>query len=358
MPGPTSRVTLRQVAESLGVSVSTVSRALNPTSRHSVAPKLAAKIQRASKKLGYTPNVAAYSLKTNRSRAIGVILPDITDPIFPPLIRGIEQYLAAHNYIAIISNTDGDAKAEAKAIEAIGGRGVDGFIIASVTRRDRAVARLAAEKPVVTVLRQVERLRVPSVTHDQSDGVRRVLAHIIALGHRDIANIAGPQDISTGYERLRSFERHAAEMDIRRDPALVVTATRFAESEGERCVEELLARGVHFTALVCANDRLAVGAIAALERSGLACPGDVSVTGMNDMPMVDRLKPPLTTVRTQNFQAGSSAAEIIVRQLDVPDAAPPESVVLPVMLVVRDSTAAPKARPRLGSRRVRRSAAE
>ncbi len=339
-----TRVTLREIADSLGISVSTVSRALNPSSRHSVTPKLTAEIQRASQALGYTPNAAAYSLKTNRSRTIGVVIPDIADPVFPPIIRGIEQGLSARNYVAILGNTDGEADAEAKTIETMSARGVDGFILASVTRKGPAALKSIDGKPVVTVIRALDGTNVPSVTHDQSEGVRRLLTHLVSLGHRDIANIAGPQDISTGFQRLRAFEQHCKLMGIRYDKSLVAVSTHFTENEGERCAEELSARGIPFTAVICANDRLAIGAIAAFERHGLSCPDDVSVTGMNDMPLVDRLKPPLTTVRNQHFQAGLDVAEMIIQCLESPDAPKPKNVVLPVDLVVRGSTGVPSKR--------------
>ena len=267
-----------------------------------------------------------------------MIIPDIADPIFPPIIRGIEQGLSARNYVAILGNTDGEAESEARTIETMSARGVDGFILASVTRKGPAILRSIDGKPVVTVIRAIDNPNISSVTHDQSEGVRRLLTHLVSLGHREIANIAGPQDISTGFLRLRAFEQHCKQMGVRYDKNLVVVANRCTENEGERCAEELSARGSPFTAVICANDRLAIGAIAAFERHGLSCPDDVSVTGMNDMPLVDRLKPPLTTVRNQHFRAGLEVAEMIIQCLESPDAPKPKNLVLPVDLVVRGST--------------------
>jgi LacI family transcriptional regulator len=339
------RVTLKDVAQAVGVHVSTVSRALDPKTRHLITAEVADQILEASKRLDYRQNAAAYSLKTNRTRTIGVVLPDITNPIFPPIIRGVEDALARHRYLAILANTDGDLHREEDITETLRARGVDGLILASVEREDEAVTRLTeGGLPVVTVNRTVDDRDVSSVAHDEDEGIRLILDHLVSLGHRRIANIAGPQHLSTGEQRYRAFERHRAAMRLDCDDALVAFAQAFNEAEGERCADELLSRGGAFTAIVCSNDRLAIGALAALRRKGLACPEQVSVTGYNDMPLLDRLFPPLTTIRVQQYRAGFEAAELLYGLLETPvDLREPRHVVLPVELVVRGSTQAPRA---------------
>ncbi len=337
------RVTLKDVAEQAGVHISTVSRALNPGTRHLIRPEVVADIMRVSKRLNYSPNAAALSLKTNRTRSIGVIVPDITNPVFPPIIRGIEDALAQHGYLAILANTDGGLDQEAEIADLLRARGVDGLILASVEREDATVSRLAADGlPIVTVNRRVDDDAVSSVINDEDAGILDVLRHLARLGHRRVANIAGPQAMSTGIERYRAFERHRATLGLDGDPALIAFATGFNEEEGEARTEELLERRADFTALVCANDRLAIGAIAALRRHGLDSPGDVSVTGYNDMPLVDRLSPPLTTVRIQQYQVGFEAAGVLVGLLEVrPELRQARHLVRPVELIVRGSTAPP-----------------
>lgn len=332
-----ARPTLKDIAREVGVHVSTISRALNPHNTHAVSPDLMDKIRRASRKRGYRPNAAAAALRTNRSRTVGVVIPDITDPVFPPIIRGIEDALARHNYIAIVANTDGDPRRQAQVIEAMRPRGIDGLILASVMRLDADAARLAADLPTVTVSRRTDVARFSSVVHDENDGFARVLTHLASLGHRRIAAIAGPQTISTGYNRYSSFVRHSEEMGLGLAKPLVSFARAFNELEGERCAEELLASGEPFTAVVCANDRLAVGAITAFRRHGIDCPRDISITGFNDMPLVDRLSPPLTTIRVQHYKAGVEAAELIVDVLEN-GVMPPRHLVLPVEMIVRGST--------------------
>ncbi len=331
------RVGLKDLAREVGVHVSTVSRALNPDSGHPVAPDLIEQIRKASKRLGYRQNLAAYSLKTSRSRTIGVVVPDITDAVFPPIIRGIEDGLAQFGYVAMLANTDGNTRRQAKVLETMRARGVDGLILASVLRTDKLVSRLAADLPVVTVSRRTDDPRFSSVVHDEDDGIGRLITHLVSLGHRDIACIAGPQTVSTGFNRYNAFLRHGGLAGLK-SPALVSFAKAFNEAEGERCAEELLAAGRPFTAVVCANDRLAIGAISAFRRHDIACPTDVSVTGFNDMPLMDRLSPSLTTVRVQHHKAGFEAAGVMVDIIEN-ESSDPHHLVLPVETIVRHSTA-------------------
>jgi LacI family transcriptional regulator len=326
------------LAREVGVHVSTVSRALNPESGHPVAPELIEQIRKASKRLGYRQNLAAYSLKTNRSRTIGVVVPDITDSVFPPIIRGIEDGLAQYGYVAMLANTDGNTRRQVKVLETMRARGVDGLILASVLRGDKMVSRLAADLPVVTVSRRTDDPRFSSVVHDEDDGIGRLVTHLVSLGHRDIACIAGPQTVSTGFNRYNAFLRHRDLAGLQARPPLVAFARAFNETEGERCAEELLVAGRRFSAVICANDRLAIGAISAFRRHDIACPGDISVTGFNDMPLADRLSPALTTVRVQHYKAGFEAAGVLVELIEN-EAPEPHHLVLPVETIVRNSTA-------------------
>jgi len=340
------RVTLKHVAKAVGVNVSTVSRALDPASTHSVSAKLAEQIRDVSRRLGYKPNAAAYTLKTNRTRTIGVVVPDLSDPVFPPIIRGIEDGLGLHDYVSIVGNTDNDARREERVLETLNSRGVDGFILATTKRRDSLISRLTEGKPVVTIIRQSDDARVSSVVHDEDEGIRRLLTHLVSLGHREIAHIAGPQDVSTGFMRYSAFERYRKLLGVSQAEGLVVFARTFSGEEGERCAEELLAGGHRFTAVVCANDQLAIGAIAAFKRRGLACPDGISVTGFNDIPLVDRLQPPLTTVHAQHHKLGFESASLIVEALKTPEKARKANhIVLPIELVVRASTRALPAAP-------------
>lgn len=337
------RATLKDVAEAVGVHVSTVSRALNPETRHLITAQIVERISEVSRDLGYVPNTAAYSLRTNRTRTVGVVVPDITNSIFPPIIRGVEDALTPQGYATLVVNTDGRVEREAAIFDMLSARGVDGLVVASVEREDSAIRAFAGGgKPVVTVNRRTDDPSIDSVINDETEGVRHMLNHLVALGHRRIATIAGNQNLSTGQRRYEAFLRHVVEMGLDVAPSRVGFASTFNEADGERCMEELMARGGDFTAVLCANDRLAIGAIMALRRRGLSCPQDISVTGFNDMAMVDRIDPPLTTVRIQQYRVGFAAAEVLLERMLKP-AAPhrPRHIVMPVELVVRGSTAPP-----------------
>ncbi len=334
------RTTLRDVADAAGVHVSTVSRALNPDTRHFMRPEVARRILQASAALNYRPNAAAYSLRTRRTRTVGVLIPDIANPVFLPIIRGIEEVLGAHGYVAILVNTDARPGRQANHIEMLTARGIDGLLVASLQRRDAAVREIVESGlPMVAVNREVEECSVASVINDEDRGLRLILEHLFRLGHRRVATIAGPQNLSTGFARYRAFQRHRASLGLEPIDALECFAEGCNEVEGERGAELLLNTGIAHSAIVACNDRLAIGAISALKRRGLACPMEVSVTGFNDMPLVDRFEPSLTTVRVQQYELGRRAAALLVERIEHSAPVAGGSVVMPVELVVRSSTA-------------------
>lgn len=335
------RVTLKDIARATGVHVSTVSRALDPIERKSITEEVAARVQAAAEKLGYRPNRIAAGLRTNRTLTVGVMIPDITNLIFPPILRGIESVLEPLGYASIIVNTDSEREREVRLLDVLRDRGVDGIIHAAVLRSDPSIARAAEDGlPVVTLNRRVENSTIPYVINDEDGGICAMLQHLRALGHRRIAHIAGPQDLSTGQLRLAAFRTAAADQALEVDEKLIVTATRFDERDGSRCMNALLDRGEPFTAVLCANDRLALGAIETLFARGIDCPRQISVSGFNDMPMLEQIRPRLTTVRIEQYGAGQAAARTLLRLLneDAPGEVPIETV-LPVELVIRDSTA-------------------
>jgi LacI family transcriptional regulator len=330
---------MSDIAKIVGVHVSTVSRALDPKTSHLISPEIVAKIGEVSAKLGFRPNAAGSSLRTNRSRTIGVVVPDITDPVFPPIMRGLEDGLSQRGYAVLLANTDGDEGREAEIVSSMLARSVDGLALASSKYEDKLIRQID-NVPVVTVIRETADPIAPCVVFDEWCGIRHALTHLVSLGHRRIANIAGPGEISTGHTRHEAFEHYRRELKLPLDKRLVVLADGFNEQEGERCAEQLFIRTTDFTAILCANDRLAIGAIDVLRRRGLRCPEDVSVTGFNDMPYVDRLVPALTTIRVQQYKAGYESAKLLIEAIESspPKTMTPSRTVLPVELVVRGST--------------------
>ncbi|MDQ0561539.1 DNA-binding LacI/PurR family transcriptional regulator [Rhizobium mesoamericanum] len=223
-------------------------------------------------------------------------------------------------------------------IDVLRDRGVDGIIHAAVLRSDPAIARAVDDgMPVVTLNRKVDGSPIPSIVNDDDAGICQMLRHLRDLGHTRIAHISGPQDLSTGQLRLAAFLRAADDMNVTVNNELIEEASRFDEAEGARCLLNLLAKGKPFTAVLCANDRLALGAIEGLRERNVGCPEQISVTGFNDMPFLNLIQPELTTIRIQQFGAGKAAASILLQLLNRDGTAPRETV-LPVELVVRKST--------------------
>ncbi len=196
MAGP--RVTLRDVARKVGVHPSTVSRVLNPSTRSMVTPEIARRVEHAAHELGYRPNPIAYGLKTNRSLTVGVVIPDLTDPLFPPMIRGIEDTLARAGYTAIVANTDNDRARERVILERMRGRLVDALILGS-TRRGDVLG--GDDVPVVLINRSIDAGGTTAVVSDNAGGIGQVVDHLVALGHRRIAHVAGPRFLTTGLAR-------------------------------------------------------------------------------------------------------------------------------------------------------------
>ncbi|MGH2820383.1 MAG: LacI family DNA-binding transcriptional regulator [Actinomycetota bacterium] len=331
-------VTLREVARRAGVHPGTASRALNPQTRALVNEGTARKVMRAADELGYRPNPLARGLKTNRSFTVGVLIPDLTNPLFPPIVRGIEDALAVEGYTALLANSDNDPEKERLHFESMKGRQVEGFIMATAQRDHPLVEEaVAAEAATVLVNRTIDGDNVFAVIADDRVGVRQAIDHLVGLGHRRIAHLGGPQKFSTGFIRFRSFLEAMTNRGLEPDHDLIKFCDAFVESEGARAFKQLLDEGKDFSAVFAANDLLALGCYDVLASEPLSCPADVSIVGFNDIPFLDKLRPPLTTVRIPHYDIGLRAAELTLERLRDP-AARPVTVMLPTELVVRGST--------------------
>ena len=336
-------VTLREVAELAGVHPSTVSRTLSPETRDLVNEETARRVDAAVAQLDYRPNRLARGLKMRRSLTVGVVLPDLTNPFFPPVVRGIEDRLEAEGYTVLLTNTDGDAEREQRSIGTLLGRQVDGLILAAATRTDAAVKELlAGGTPLVLVNRRVDDPRAVAVVSDDRKGVRLAVDHLAQRGHRTIGHVAGPTSTSTGRARRDSFRAAARRHGLQ---ARVVVAEAFTEAAGAVAAAELLREHPDVTAIVAGNDLIALGCLDALADAGLRCPADVSLVGFNDMPFIDKLDPPLSTVHVSHYALGEQAAALLLEQLGPGGnrRATPRLSVVDVSLVVRGSTAPPRA---------------
>ena len=331
------KVTIRDVANLVDVHHSTVSRALSSKQCAQISPAMVEKVENAAKKLGYYPNIVASSLKQNRSFTIGVLIPDLMNPVFPPIIRGIQDTAEAFGYTVITANTDDEEVKERDALRMMQGRSIDGVIIATARRMD-PIAEECIENdiPFVLVNRTVDGDGVNAVVVDEDFGIRSVLDHLMSLKHTQIAHIAGPQHTSTGYHRARAVSDYLRTHGLRSD--LVETTERFTIEEGERAFRKLLARNSSFTAIVAGNDLLALGCMDVMEEVGLLVPENISISGYDDILFLERMNPALTTVLLPKYEMGSHATKAL---LDIIGGESDGARVLKLQprLVIRNSTA-------------------
>jgi LacI family transcriptional regulator len=333
--------TLRDVAEKANVHTSTVSRALNDRTRGMINPITVERVRAAAEALGYQPNSLARGLKTRRTLTVGMVIPDLTNPLFPPIVRGIEDRFRASDYTLFLANTDQDPDRERQIIGVMQARHVDGIIVATARRTHPLLEELQrAGVPLVLVNRVADLPMVSSVTADDHDGVGQAMRHLIALGHRRIAHIAGSATTTTGVDRATAYRYWLEQADIAYDEKLVTIADWFTEADGAEACQELLDRGVDATAILAANDLVALGCYQVLRSVGLRVPEDVSVVGYNDIPFTHAFAPPLTSVRVPLYELGQRTADLLLEHIG-DDAPVHTSVRLMPRLVVRGSTVAP-----------------
>jgi LacI family transcriptional regulator len=335
------RPTVSDVAELAGVHRSTAARALNPASSGMLTPDTVRRVQRAARTLGYSTNAFARGLRTNRSMTVGVLIPDLNNPLFPPIVRGIEKALLSRGYTALLANTDNDADREGSSFAALLARHVDGFLVATARDNDLMLDEAARrEIPTVLLNRANTGCTLPLVTGDDRAGIRSAVDHLVAAGHRRIGHLAGPEGVSTAEVRLAGFRESLADRGL---AGPVVRCGSFTEAAGAEAAAALLAQHPDLTAVIAANDLIALGALRTLQVRGLRCPEDVSLVGFNDMRFADAFNPPLTTVHVPHEQMGTEGARLLLERLDDPTA-PAKSLLLPLHLVVRASTAPPQER--------------
>lgn len=330
--------TLKMIAAAAGVHASTASRALDPARRHLIADDLARHIEETARRLGYRRNVGAAALRTGRSHLIGVILPDVANPVFGPILQGVEEALASEGYSAIIANAGGSAGKAMAAAENLLARRVEALVSASAELHDPVVALCRdAGVPLVLVNRAEATLRTHTVVSDDRRGMNLAVQELIALGHSRIGHIAGPQNVSTGLWRKDGFVSAMVQAGLASHA--VAVAESYSCAAGEAATTALLKRS-KVTALAIANDLLALGAYAALAHAGLRCPDDVSIIGYNDMPLIDLVEPSLSTIRINPGSLGQRAGKLVLQAINEPGLAPRFEILDPA-LVVRRSIARP-----------------
>jgi LacI family transcriptional regulator len=303
-----------------------------------VKPETLKRVLATAEALGYRANPFARGLKDQKSMTVGMLIPDLANPLFPPIVRGIEDGLSQHGYVMILANTDQDLNREEHLIDVFMQRRVDGLVTATARRKYPFLDTLAnSDIPVVLVNRTVDDSPVSMVAGDDHQGIGLAVKHLVELGHRRIAFVGAAMEVSTGFNRYQYFLAWMATHGLTADPQLIVFALRFTKDCGAQATVELLDRDVEFTAIVAASDMIALGCYRALRAKGLKVPDDVSVVGYNGSRWCDEFNPPMTSIRVPKYDIGQETARLMLNLLENPDAKP-SRVLLPTSLQIREST--------------------
>lgn len=336
-----ARVTLRDVAARAKVDSSTASRALNEETSHLLSDDTVARVAKAAEDLKYRPNAIARSLRTSRTMTVGMLVPDIENPLFPPIVRGMEDELARSGYTVILANTDNDAEHERAVTQSLLARQIDGLAIASARLDHEGLEWINDQSmPLVFVNRLETEHGVPSVIPDDAAGTSALMKHLFGLGHSKIAQISGPQRLSTSRARWEGYKKGLRKHGVKLDRSRVVFADSYSIEAGAKACRDLLDAGADFTAIFASNDLIAIGCLETLAGAGIGVPEDVSLVGYNDLRLVDRLNPALTTVRVPKYEMGVTAARLLLGRMKGEDESEIH-VVLEPELVIRQSTAKP-----------------
>lgn len=336
--GRPSAATIQRVADRAGVSIATVSRAF--ADPQSVSDELRARVHEAARELSYRPSRAARTLRVGTSQAVGVVIPDLQNPFFTDVVRGIDSVLQAAGYTLLLSIADENAAREREIFETFRAEGVAGIIFVPINAaRDTYRQLLAPPVYTVAIDRLPSSLRTDLVTVDNTEGTRSGVAHLIAMGHREVALLSGPLRHSTAIEREQGYQEalHAADLPLR---AELIYRGDFREGAGYEGIKALMALPSRPTAVFVANNLMTLGAFRALHEAGIRIPEEVAVVGFDDMPWATSLNPPLTAVSQPAAEIGSAAADLLLDRIARPDRAL-RHLILKTRLVVRASCGAP-----------------
>jgi LacI family transcriptional regulator, galactose operon repressor len=335
--------TIREVADRAGVSVSTVSRVLNQYPF--VSDDARARVLAAMATLDYRPDVAAQSMRTGTSRAVGFVVADISNPLFATIAKGVDAVLYSRGYSLVLANSQNDPQHEAELISTLRQRRVDGLIAAVADERAPSLAERLDGFSTVLFDREVEGASADSVCSDHEQGLVEALERLASLGHRRVALIAGNQGQLGSRARVLAYHSHAARQGLDLDPALLRTVEPSRVS-GYDVAQSLAALDYRPTAVIVAHNQITVGVLEAFRDLGISIPGEISIVACDDVDVTRLHTPPIDVVSRDLLELGRAAGTLLLERLADRDA-PPRRIVLPTQLVVRASTAPPQAVARI-----------
>lgn len=329
---------MQDVADYVGVSRATVSRVLN--NHPNVTEDVRQRVRAAMTALKYAPNRQARRLRTNSSDVVGLLIPDIQNPVFISAVRGIEDELYDHQMTLLLCNTDDDRDRQQRYLRLMQEEQVAGLIIAATHPSDGPLLREISEAgtPIVLLDRLVDHFAADTVKVDNEAGASMAVRHLINLGYQRIAMIAGLQHITAGRERTEGYREAFASYGLPVDEQLIRYGD-FKTSSGMRLTSEFMASAAPPDAIFVTNSLMTLGAMRTLHRLGYRIPDDVALVGFDDAPSFEDLNPPLTTIAQPEYEMGREAAHLLLRRIEKPNANF-RTVVLQPQLIVRISCGA------------------
>ncbi|WP_440708980.1 LacI family DNA-binding transcriptional regulator [Herbiconiux sp. YIM B11900] len=336
---PRKRPTIKEVAKRAQVSVSTVSYVLNNSGP--VAEERRNRVLDAIRVLEYSPNESARSLKRQRAATIGVVVPELTNQFFAMVTEGVQAAAAARDVLVVLVVPEATEASEEEQARLLRSQRLDGVVYLTGTgSMPAAIYDLARSGPVVLVDEQIPGLDLPAVVASSRKGAREVAAHVLELGHRRVAVIGGPAALWTAQQRLAGYREALAGAGLDPDSVPIFTGD-YRQASGYELAEKALAATPAPTALICANDLMAIGAMEYCREVGLRVPDDVSVVGFDDLPIASMLTPQLTSVRQPAREMGFRAASVLLDAFEQMETSALEA--MPTELKIRDSVVPPRA---------------
>lgn len=331
------RITLADVALEAGVSPQTVSRAINDKGEISSDTK--ERILEIAQRLGFRPNNIARSLVKQQTTTLGIVIPDITNPFFSEIVRGVEDCARAHSYNVFLCNTDEVPEHEVSSLDSLIEKQVDGMILCSSRlEEDELISKLNEFSFAILINREVQldQDNIGILIFDDTMGAQRAVDYLVEQGHRQIAFLSGPKVSRSGHNRLEGYYSSLAKNDIQVNMELILPCEPGIEG-GQYSGQMLLQEHPEVTAILCYNDLVAIGALQAGLAAGRKVPEDLSIIGCDDIPMASLIRPSLTTLHMPIREVGCSAMQMLIDLIEG-NHTDELHMVFPADLVIREST--------------------
>lgn len=333
------KVTIKDIAKIAGVSTATISKVLNKKDKD-ISEPTRQKILNIAKEYNYIPNTMARSLVTQKTKTIGLIIPDITNPFFPEIARGAEDKASEVGYNIIFCNTDDNLEKEEKYINMLMEKMVDGIIFTQSAKRKEELKNLKLRSlPIISIDRDMKYEEIKGkVLVDNFKGAYDGVKHLLERGSRKIIFITGALNTNTSIERLEGYKKALESFEIPFDENYVLEG-KYRSEWGFEAVQMLFEKNVEFDAVFCGNDLIALSVMKALKDAGKSIPKDVKVLGFDDIYMAKLAEPELSTVRQPNYKMGYKAVELLIDIIENPSKKDrEEKIILETELIIRKST--------------------